>query len=71
MNDDLRLMYKLLQDALYASYIKNDDDEVEKVVDKMDDLIYKKYTKEQQQIAKIARQAWLKQNEHLFKDKND
>ena len=68
MNDDLRLMYKLLHDALYASYIKNDDDEVEKVVNKMDDLIYKKYRKEQQQIAKIARQAWLKQNEHLFKD---
>lgn len=71
MNDDLKLMYKLLQDALYASYIKNDDDEVEKVVDKMDDLIYKNYTKDRQQIAKIARQAWLKKNEHLFKDKND
>jgi len=70
MNNDLKLMYKLFQDALYASYIKNDDDEVEKISNKMDDLIYKKYTKEKQKIAKIARQAWLEQNKHLFEDKN-
>ena len=70
--EELKNMYMLVQKALYASYIKKDDKEVENIVKQMDDLIYENYDKQRRKAAaKFANELWTKNYNKIFKDKND